>query len=142
MMGNFAHDSAVRIVSVGHLVFATTIIALGIVGLCNGDFSVIWQPVPKDVPAREALVYLCALISLACSVGLLWQRTAAVTARVLLFWFLLWLLFLRLPGFSRGFTVDVYWAACQTTVMLAAAWVLYTWFATDWDKKRLGFAAG
>src|SRR2546429_9679556 len=26
--------------------------------------------------------------------------------------------------------------------MLAGAWVLYTWFATDWDKQRLGFAAG
>jgi uncharacterized membrane protein YphA (DoxX/SURF4 family) len=26
--------------------------------------------------------------------------------------------------------------------MLAAAWVLDTWFARDWDKQRLGFAAG
>jgi len=26
--------------------------------------------------------------------------------------------------------------------MLAAAWVLYTWFSTDWDRQRLGFAAG
>ena len=131
-----------RIASAGHVVFATTIIALGIVGLCKGDFSVIWQPVPKEVPAREALVYLCALISVACGVGLLWQRTDALAARALLLWFLLWLLLLRLPGFFHGFTVDVYWAACQTAVMLAAAWVLYTWFATDWDKKRLGFAAG
>ena len=80
-------------------------IALGIAGLCKGDFSVIWQPVPKEVPAREALVYLCALISVACGVGLLWQRTAALAARALLLWFLLWLLLLRLPGFFHGFTV-------------------------------------
>ena len=102
----------------------------------------IWQPVPQSFPGREVLVYICALISLASGVGLLWQRSAAIAARVLFFWFLLWLLFLRLPGFSRGFTVDVYWAACQTAVMLAAAWVLYTWFATDWDEQRLGFVAG
>jgi uncharacterized membrane protein len=123
-------------------IFATTMLALGIAGLSKGHFTVKWQPVPRSFPGREVLVYLCALISLASGVGLLWQRTAAIAARVLLFWFLLWLLFLRLPGFSRGFRVDVYWAACQTAVMLAAAWVLYTWFATDWDKQRLGFVAG
>ena len=139
---NFSHDSAVRIASVGQVVFAVTMMALGIAGLSKGDFTAIWQPVPKGLPGRETLVYLCALISLASGVGLLWQRTAAIAARVLLLWFLLWLLFLRLPAFSHGFTVDVYWAACQTAVMLAAAWVLYTWFATDWEKQRLGFAAG
>jgi len=117
-------------------------IALGIMGITKGDFTVMWQPVPKGLPGRETLVYLCAAISLASGVGLLWQRTAAIAARVLLLWFLLWLLLLRLPAFSRGFTVDVYWAACQTAVMLAAAWVLCTWFATDWDKHRLGFTAG
>ena len=138
----FSHDSAVRIASAGQVIFAVTMIALGIMGLKKGDFSVIWQPVPKGLPGREMLVYLCALISLASGIGLLLQRTAAVAARVLFLWFLLWLLFLRLPGFSRGFTVDVYWAACQTAVMLAAAWVLYTWFATDWDKQGLGFVAG
>ncbi len=139
---NFSQDSAVRIASAGQVIFAVTMIALGIMGLKKGDFSVIWQPVPKGLPGREMLVYLCALISLASGIGLLLQRTAAVAARVLFLWSLLWLLFLRLPGFSRGFTVDVYWAACQTAVMLAAAWVLYTWFATDWGKPRLGFVAG
>ena len=131
-----------RIASAGRVLFATTMLALGIAGLSKGDFTVIWQPVPQSFPGREVLVYICALISLASGVGLLWQRSAAIAARVLFFWFLLWLLFLRLPGFSRGFTVDVYWAACQTAVMLAAAWVLYTWFATDWDEQRLGFVAG
>jgi uncharacterized membrane protein len=132
----------VRIASIGQVLFAVTMMAIGIVGLTNVDFTVIWQPVPKSLPGRETLVYLCALISLASGVALLWQRTAAIAARVLLLWFLLWLLFFRLPAFSHGFTVDVYWAACQTAVMLAAAWVLYTWFATDWDKQRLAFAAG
>ena len=117
-------------------------IALGIMGLTKGEFAAIWQPVPKGLPGRDTLVYLCALISLASGVGLLWQRTAAIAARVMLFWFVLWLLFMRLPGFFRGFTVDVYWPACQTAVMLAAAWVLYTWFATKWDKQWLGFVAG
>jgi len=131
-----------RIASVGHLAFAATMMVLGIVGLSKGNFNAIWQPVPRELPGREMLVYLCTIISLLSGIGLLWQRTAALAARVLLFWFLLWLLLMRLPGFFRGFTVEVYWPACQTAVMLAAAWVLYMWFATDWDKQRLGFAAG
>jgi len=131
-----------RIASAGQVIFAVTMMAIGIMGLSKGDFTVIWQPVPKGLPGRETLIYLCALISLGSGVGLLWQRTAAIAARTLLFWLLLWLLFLRLPAFSRGFTVDIYWAACQTAVMLAASWVLYAWFATEWDKQRLGFVAG
>ena len=133
---------AVRIASVGHAVFAATMIALGILGLIKGDFSAVWEPIPKGVPAREVLVYFCAFISLASGVGLLWQRAAALAARVLLVFLLLWLLLLRVPYIFLTPTVDVWWAACEPAVMVAAAWVLYVWFAADWDRQRLGFATG
>jgi uncharacterized membrane protein YphA (DoxX/SURF4 family) len=55
---------------------------------------------------------------------------------------LLWFVLLRVPGIFLASNVDSWWASGQVAVMLAAAWVLYVWFATDWDKSRLGFATG
>jgi uncharacterized membrane protein len=132
----------IRIASVGHAAFAATMIGLGILGLIKRDFAPVWQPVPEGVPGRAVLIYLCALIPLASGIGLLWQRAAAAAARVLLAYFLLWLLLLRVPRMFISFTVNTWWATCQTAVMVAAAWVLYAWFAADRDRQRLGFATG
>lgn len=131
-----------RIASVGHALFAATMIGLGILGLVQRDFTVIWQPVPDGLPARVGLIYLCAAISLASGVALLWRRTSPLAARVLVVYLLLWLLLLRVPGILHASNVGTWWAAAQVAVMLAAAWVLYVWFATDWDKQHLGLATG
>jgi uncharacterized membrane protein len=128
-----------RIASVGHAVFAATMIALGILGLIKGDFAPVWSPVPQSAPG---LAYLCAIISLVSGIGLLWQRAAAAAAGVLLVYLLLWLLLLRVPGIFLAPNVDYWWSACKIAVMAAAAWVLYVWFAADWDRQRIRFATG
>lgn len=113
-----------RIASAGPAIFAVTMIGLGVQGLFTGGFAVIWQPVSTAVPGREALAYVCAGICLVCGAGLLWKRTAGAAARLLLVYLLLWLLVFRVPGLFRSLGVDVYWAACRTAVIAAAAWVL------------------
>lgn len=131
-----------RIVSAGHVAFAAVMIALGIQGLIKGDFTVVWQPVPKGVPFREALVYLCSLISLASGIGVLLRGTAAVAARLLLMWLVLWFLLRRVRALFIASLVESTWSCGETLAMMAAAWVLYARFATDLDRRRLGFATG
>lgn len=131
-----------RIASWGHAVFAATMISLGILGLIKGDFTPIWLPVPKGVPAREVLVYLSAIVPLAAGIGLLWQRAAPVASRVLFGFLLAWLLVLDVPHLFLRPGMQLTWAVCKTAVTVAAAWVLYVWFAGDRDGQRLSFATG
>ena len=118
-----------QIRSAGHAVFAVTMIAVGILGFITRDFTVVWAPVPQAAPARSGLIYLCALISAACGIGLLARRAAAVAARLLLGYALVWLLVFRVPPLLHSLAVDVYWALCKALVIAAAAWVLSVWFA-------------
>src|SRR5262245_29365215 len=143
MNSSSTEGRAIRIASAGHAAFATTMIALGIMGLVTADFTQIWQPVPKWVPGRAIVAYLCALLSLGCGIGLLWRRSALVASRVLFASLSIWLLVLRLPNlFYQAPLVLVAWTFGSTAVMVAAAWVLYIWFAGERDRSRLGFVTG
>jgi uncharacterized membrane protein len=134
---------AMGIASLGHAIFAATMVTLGILGLIQGEFTPTWTGVPKGVPEREVLAYLCAFVSLVTGMGLLWTRAAVVASRLLLTSFLVWLLLFRVPLIFRAPTATVaWWASGDTAVMAAAAWVLYAWFGDDWDRRRFSFASG
>jgi uncharacterized membrane protein len=118
-------------------------VAIGVMGVVLGDFTPTWSGVPKGVPARVVLAYFCAFISLVSGIGLFWQRTAVIASRVLLASFLLWLLLFRLPLIFRApAATGAWWASGDTAVMVAAAWVLYTWFASGWDRQQFSVAVG
>ena len=145
MSADSSEGRASRIASVGHVFFAVTLIGLGILGLVKGEFGPTWPPLPKGTPAplREALIYVCGLVYLGTGIGLLWRFTAAVASRLLLGYLLVWLLLLRVPQvFYLHPTLLAAWGFGQTAMIVAAAWVLYVWFAGDRDAQRLRFATG
>jgi uncharacterized membrane protein len=132
-----------RISSVGHAVFAATMIGLGILGLIKGGFAPIWDGVPKGLPDREVLAYLCSFVCLACGIGLLWRRAAATASRVLFVYLFLWMLLIKVRYIILAPLVEgSYQSWGETAVIVAGAWVLYAWFAADWDRRWLGFAIG
>ena len=125
------------------VVFAVTMIGLGALGLITGDFTPLWTGVPKSVPVREALAYICAFIALLSGVGLFWKGTAFVASRILLAFFLGWLLLVRTRYiFIAPAAIDTWWALGQTAVMLAAAWILYVSSDRDRHGEHRGFASG
>jgi uncharacterized membrane protein len=127
----------------GHVVFALTLIALGVLGLVQRGFVPTWSGVPRSLPARTALAYLCAAISLGSGIGLLWRRAAALASRVLLASYVLWMLLFRLPLLYRTPTSSgVWWACGEIAVMIAGAWVLVVRFAREPGGDVGGFDTG
>lgn len=118
---------------------AAALIALGILGVGNGDFALVWQPVPTWVPAREVLAYTFGAASLAAGLGLLWRRTAAAAATIALAYFFLWWLLLRVPAFFASPLANA-GGLGENSVALAGALAVYA--ALQAPAGRLDFLHG
>ena len=123
------------------LVFAATMVALGVAGLLQHDFAAIWQPVPKRWPGREALVWLSGVVALGCGLGLVWKRTAALAAGLLTLVLLAWLVVFKLRVAIGAPAMAAAWESSGETAAIAAgAWTLFAQAAAGW--RPLGFLAG
>ena len=106
---------------IGRFVFAAVLVALGIWCLVRGDFAPVWSPVPSDAPARDALVYACAAISIACGAGLAWPRTEALAARVLFVALAIWFVAFRVRVVVRAPGAFGAWDGCAETLVIVSA---------------------
>ena len=118
--------------------FAAAMIALGITGLVNGDFAMVWQNVPAHLPGRTLLAYICAVIELATGLGLLWHRTSTLAIRVLFPCMVLWFVLLVVPPVVRAPLDAGAWGSVgEIGAMLAGAWCLFAVHAGNWEVKHL-----
>lgn len=119
------------------VLFAAAMIALGVTGLLTGDFALVWQNVPAQLPGRTLLAYICAAIELALGMGLLWRQTLTWTCRLLFPYMVLWLVLLEIPGVIHAPLDAGAWGSVgEIAIITAGAWYL---FATHAATRRFGF---
>lgn len=121
------------------VLFAAALIALGITGLVDGDFALVWQQVPPNLPGRTVLAYVCAVIELATGVGLLFERTLTPACRILFPYLVLWVVLLEIPEVVRApLDAEAWGGIGETGTMAAGAWCLFAAHAGPWGMQYLG----
>jgi nitrate reductase NapE component len=122
--------------------FAIGMIALGIVGFIYGDFAQIWHFAPAVLRRSELLPYASAALMLVCGVGLLWTRTEALAARVLLPYWALVVLVLKIHLVVESPLVEMTWlTAGLVVIVLTGAWILAVSDARSVRVAQLLFGA-
>lgn len=108
------------------LLWAVALIALGLTGLLNGEFALVWQNVPAHLPGRTALAYLSALAEVLAGLGLLWRASVRVTCRLLLPYLLIWLVCLEVPPILRSPLDSGTWGSLgEIGIITAGTWCLF-----------------
>ena len=107
------------------IAFATGMIGLGIFGLITGDFAQEWKFAPAWIPGHQALAYVSAALMPVCGLGLLVKRTEPLAARILVAFFALLVLALKVPVIVKNPLVEVAWLSMsELLVLLTGAWLL------------------
>ena len=125
------------------LIFALTMVAIGILSLFSGGFGGIWGGVPKSLPDRQLLAYACMVISLACGAGLLASRIAVPAAFMLSVSLIIWTVLFKIPVILKNPFVEVaYQSVGENLVLIAGAWILFASLADEQGNGGLAKLAG
>jgi uncharacterized membrane protein len=124
------------------ILFAIGMCSLGILALVFGDFAMVWQPVPAWVPWRGGFAYVSGLLMIVGGVGLVFDRTATRSARILFPYLLLWTL-LKVPAVVQAPLVEGNWVGLgELTVLFAGGWVLAAGSRGTREGPRSTYAGG
>ncbi len=116
--------------------FAIGMIGLGVLAIRYADFALVWQPVPVWVLGRTALAYASGVLMFACGIGLLFRKTAALAATILLPYLVVWV-FLKVPTLFAAPQIEAVWLGIgELIVLLTGGWILYARLAPDSSPFR------
>jgi uncharacterized membrane protein YphA (DoxX/SURF4 family) len=132
-----------RVIGIGHLLFALGLAGLGVLSLFSGDFPYVWEPVPLWVPGREVLAHLSGLLLLACGIALLIKRTAGPAASVLAVYLLGWVLVLQAPRAAHDpGNMGMWLGVAESSVLFSGGWILAALLAGPQTRARMPFLTG
>jgi uncharacterized membrane protein len=114
-----------RIVGLGHGLFAAAGAGLAVLSLVYRDFAPIWQPLPAWIPWRETWVYGSGLLVLAASGGLCFSRTALPSTLTIGTYLAVWVVTRAVPVVSKPLSVGSWYGFCEALAPLFGAWILY-----------------
>jgi uncharacterized membrane protein len=124
-------------------IFAVVMIGLGVIGLIYGNSALIWEPIPKTLPGRPVIIFLCTVIEIGTGIGLLLRPSVILACRVLFPFLLLWMTLLKLPRLFLAPEVMVSWEAFgELAATSAGGWCLFAAHAGGWEQRHLKFAVG
>lgn len=122
-----------RLTSFGQCLFAAAMIGLGILGLINDDFTLQWQPLPAGFPGRSLLALIGGALMVAGGAGLLFERSAKISALALSIYLVIWVPFKLMPALDSP-TDSARWLGVGEDLALAlGAWVLYVPYDRRFD---------
>ena len=122
--------------------FAIGLFGLGALALINGDFALVWQPVPAWLLARTAVAYASGVFMLLLAAGLLIPGGRTWTVRVLFPYLILWAL-LKVPDVVTNPRVEGSWLGLgELTLLLSGGWTLFARLGNVPQGSPLGFLSG
>jgi len=104
----------------GLRVYGWGALALGTVGAVWGDFALVWQPVPSDVPGRKVLAYIVAGALLLAGAAVQWKRTARAGTLGLIGLYALCVILLHVPRVVARPSALSSWAGVTEQLALVA----------------------
>lgn len=132
--------SANRFQRAAQVAFGLGMASVGVLTLVYGYAVLLFQPLPAWVPWRNGLGYVSGIIMLGTGAGLLFERTARLSIRILLAYLLIWLVS-RLPAPVSDPGREITWFAVgEVAVPTAAALVLFARLAGLRERSRLQIA--
>jgi uncharacterized membrane protein YphA (DoxX/SURF4 family) len=122
-----------RMVGLGHGLFAIAAASLAILIFTFHDFAPMWPSIPAGNPWREAWVCGSALVLLAASVGLCFSRTALPSVLTIGAYQGVWAVTGVPPILSKPLSVGAWYGLCEALTSIAGAWILYA--ALRWQSR-------